>query len=440
MIVAHGGSGENAKKLSVLDGGSLVYQKTVELDYAVSAIAYLASENRYLIKLRDENTCLLLDGNFHQDGDPILLPRARASDAVKDVTADNRYIYFLKNDETILLVDRRSTRYQELALPFDQNTCKAVSLCIRQKAFLFGVIYSPIETDKKDVMQLLTAAPRQTEKDAAPADLFTEEMRKEVDTSGLSATKLFNTYTVAGSPSPNTVMQGGCTDGRYAYFCMENQAGNYSNTYLHDTRIVKVDLSTNQLAAISDPLKLHHSNDMCYNALTGQLVVAHNGKEANIVSFVDPETLTVIGTQVLPMSIYSITHEPTTDRYVVGKAGGRNYAILDGNFNVLVMHLDAGPYTNYTDTSPTTQGIDCDEKYIYSVLGVKYTETVDGTSKTLWRNYLVVHNWRGDYLFTKILPNMTAESENVFHVGNTVYVGCNGGSDPVYRYDIVVNE
>ena len=165
-------------------------------------------------------------------------------------------------------------------------------------------------------------------------------------------------------------------------------------------------------------------------------IIVSNGKEANVISFIDPDTLKVVGTQILPYNVYSIAHEPTTDRYVVGKGGGRNYAILDGDFNVLVPHLDVGPYTHYTDTNPTTQGIDCDEKYIYSVLGVKRTTEVDGTSKTYWENYLVVHDWNGEYLFAKILPNMTAESENVFHVGNTVYVGCNGGNDPVYRFDI----
>ena len=440
LVVTHGGSGEDARRLYLIDPGTLTLRRTVELDYAVSAISYIAAENRYLVKLRDENTCYLLDGSFRQSGEPIALPRVLASDAIKDVTADARYIYFLQNNGSIMLVDRRSTRYQTLPLPFDQSTIKSVSLCIRQKSFLVGVICSPVDKDEKDSIQLLTATPKQTEKDATPADLFTEEMRAEVDISGLANTKMFDTYTKAGSPAKNTVMQGGCTDGKYAYICMENQAGNYSNTYLHDTRIVKVELATKKLAAVSEPLKLHHSNDMCYNALTGQLIVLHNGKEANVISFVDPDTLTVIGTQILPMGVYSIAHEPTTDRYVVGKSGGRNYAILDGNFNVLVRHLDAGPYTHYTDTNPVTQGIDCDETYIYSVLGVKYTETVDGTSKTLWRNFLVVHNWRGDYLFAKILPNMTVESENVFHVGNTIYVGCNGGNDPVYRFDIVVSE
>ncbi|MBE6690911.1 MAG: hypothetical protein E7590_06465 [Ruminococcaceae bacterium] len=434
LAVAHGGS--EPQRVSLIDPASLTVQDTVMLDVAISAIAYLPQSNRYLVKLQKENVCYLLDGAFRREGEPIALPRVLASGTVKDMTADDRYTYFLKDDGSILIADRRTTRYQSLELPFDLTQRTMVSLCLEQKSILFGAVSTPNKSEDKLPDAILSSTMVQTAQDAAPGDLFTEALREEVDTTGLTNTKMFDTYTVAGSPAKNTVMQGGCTDGRYAYICMENQAGNYSNTYLHDTRIVKVDLATKKLVKLSEPLKLHHSNDMCYNALTGQLIVLHNGKEANVLSFVDPETLTVIGTQILPFYVYSIAHEPTTDRYVVGKSGGRNYAVLDGNFKVIRSHLDVGPYTNYTDTNPVTQGIDCDEKYIYSVLGVKYTETDGDTTRTLWRNYLVVHDWSGKYLFAKILPGMTVESENVFHVGNTVYVGCNGGKDPVYRFEI----
>jgi len=429
LVVVHGGS--NAQRLSLVDPQTMKVQSTVELDVAVSAIAYLAQSNRYLVKLQNENTCYLLNGAFQREGEPITLPRALASNAAKGMTADERYIYFLQNNNELFLVDRYSTRYQSFALPFYlTNEQMPVSLCIYQKAFLFATVVTPKQSEGKPYNMMQTATWAQTAADAALGELFTEDMIAEVDSYGLSSAKLFDAYTIGGSPAKNTVMQGGCTDGKYAYICMENQAGNYSNTYLHDTRIVKVNLSTGRLVRISEPLKLHHSNDMCYNALTGQLIVLHNGMESNILSFIDPETLTVTGTQFLPMNVYSIAHEPTTDRYVVGKSGGRNYAILDGNFRVLVSHVDVGPYTYYTDTNPVTQGIDCDEKYIYAVLGVKNTDT------NQWTNYMVVHDWNGTYLFAKILPNITAESENIFHIGNTIFVGCNGGNDPVYRLNV----
>ena len=435
LAVCHG-----SYQVSLLDPSGFEIRQTYTLQHPVSAISYHAQSNRYLVKLRDENSCLWLDPAFRQDGAALALPAAAGTLNVADMAVGDRYIHLLiphadtgTPRASIFTVDRRTTRYLTTTLPIDLTEQSAVTLCARD-ANLYVGLENPEMTDSVVKLEFYRTG---TEKN--PSSLFTDSfLALGVSSAGISASKRFNTYTVAGSPTGNTVMQGGCTDGEYAYICMENQAGNYSNTYLHNTRIVKVRLSDNSLAAVSQPLPLHHSNDMCYNSKTGLLLVAHNGKQADTISYVDPDTLQVVGKQVLPYSIYSIAYEPLSDRYVVGLSSGvlgssgRDYAIFDGNFNVIDPFLNVGPYTHYTDVKPTTQGIDCDSKYIYSVLGVNGD---DG-----WVNWIVVHDWNGNFVCAKILPGVTVESENVFHVGTTFYVGFNGGSDPVYRFTVQVQE
>ena len=432
LVICHGDS-----TVSVVDPQTMKVTSTHTLPCAADAMTYLPVQNRYLVRSRTANECLWLTPAFVQDGVPLALPAAAGNLTVADMTADSRYTHLLVTglrDQNgieragVFTADRRSTRYFTTLLPLDL-TEQSVTAIAAYDADLYVTTQHTLGSGAAVRVRFARSGAEK-----APHDLFFDAfMNGGVTSSGLVATKCFDTYTAAGKPAGNTVMQGGCTDGKYAYICMENQAGNYSNTDLHDTRIVKVDLSNNQLAMVSAPLKLHHSNDMCYNSKTGLLLVLHNGKQANTLSYIDPNTLTVVGQQVLPYSVYSIAYEPITDRYVVGLSSGangssgRDYAVFDGNFNVLVPFLHAGPYTHYSETKPVTQGIDCDSDYIYSVLGV---------NNNGWTNWLVVHDWQGNYKFAKLLPDVTVESENIFHVGNAFYVGFNGGNDPVYRFDI----
>ena len=435
LVVCHDGY-----SVSVLDPDSFAILHTYTLQRPVSAIGYLAQTNRYLVKDRDENSLLWLDGVFRQDGAALALPAVVGSMSVSDMAVGERYVHLLIPHSgtglaraAIFTVDLRSTRYLTTSLPIDLTEQSAVSLSMCDAALYVGV-----EAPDMGGNVVKTEFYR-TGTESSLAEQFTEGfIDLGVSSIGITAAFRFNTYSLAGSPTGYTVMQGGCTDGKYAYLLMENQAGNYSNTYLHTTRVVKVRLSDNALIAVSQPLPLHHSNDACYNSKTGLLVVALNGKQADTVAFIDPDTLQIVGRQVLPYSIYSIAYEPLSDRYVVGLStnangsSGRDYAILDGNFNVLMPFVNVGPYTHYSETKPTTQGIDCDSRYIYSVLGVNGE---DG-----WTNWLVVHDWNGNYVCAKLLPDVTAESENLFHVGSDFYVAFNGGSDPVYRFRITFRE
>ena len=73
-----------------------------------------------------------------------------------------------------------------------------------------------------------------------------------------------------------------------------------------------------------------------------------------------------------------------------------------------------------------SQGIDCDSKYFYVIL----------TAKPAWTTYLAVFDYAGNYCFTKEIPSITLESENIFHIGKTLYINCYKSGNPVYKINI----
>ena len=62
------------------------------------------------------------------------------------------------------------------------------------------------------------------------------------------------------------------------------------------------------------------------------------------------------------------------------------------------------------------------------------------TGKKVWTDYLLAFDYEGNHVFTKVLPGMTLEVENIFHIGKDIYITCNGslkGSrSPCYRLTV----
>lgn len=219
----------------------------------------------------------------------------------------------------------------------------------------------------------------------------------------------------------HVVVQGGCTDGTYMYVCMENQAGDYEHTSKHTTIICKLELATGQLVAMSAPLKLDHSNDMAYNSTTGELIVVHCGSENGrnkTLSFLDPETLTILRTRdaILPNGAYALAYNATRNQYVTGDGGSASLSVCNAGF----AYLDT---MSSFATGHITQGIDCDDDYIYSVLTGDGKDGIDDEGF----GYLVISTWEGKLVATCRIPLPTGESseietECIFHVGNDFYV------------------
>ncbi len=196
-----------------------------------------------------------------------------------------------------------------------------------------------------------------------------------------------------------TVLQGGGTDGKYAYYAFLNKA---TDTAV----IVKIDIASRETVKISDPLNTGHTNDITYNPKLGKLVVNNSNDSWFRVSFIDPETLTETGYHVNAVSSRGISYIEETDQYVLG--GVFDFYITDSGFNLQSQFTCGNPQY-------TTQGLFCDGKYIYDA---RY----NSDDKT---NYVTVNSIDAKYWGTATIPGVTGELENIFRIGNEFYIAYN---------------
>lgn len=200
-----------------------------------------------------------------------------------------------------------------------------------------------------------------------------------------------------------TVKQGGWTDGVYYYqlFIKKDTASDEENNIV---KLVKYDLATGEVVKISKDLGLNHANDLTYNPKRNVFVAVHNNPNRKKLSLIDPETFEVVDTVTLGCKIFSLDYNETHDRYVIGVAGGQKFRILDADFQ-FVSDTVYEPTT--LSNGYTTQGVTCDDKYIYFVL---YNE-----------NCLTIYDWDGNFI-SYVKLNISGEPENLSVVGNDIYI------------------
>lgn len=426
LVIANGDS-----TVSTVDPETLELVETYDTSSNIVAITYLQSEGVYTVRYENKNALADLDADFVQTRIRSL-PSGSSDYTILDVTSDSEYIYLLvdsgKNASArlragVLIYHIESARCLKNVFALDTSSRTLTTLSVNGNDFLVGTA----SFIHDDVFFKGALVPAEQER---PAELIGRVLENRVDSKGLSSKMLFKTYPLAGNLGSHTVMQGGGTDGKYAYFCMEDQKNDYHNTPIHTTRLVKVDMETCELVDVSEPLSLGHSNDLCYNSRTNKLLVVHCGftsEDTARVSIVDPDTLTVEEVITLPFGTHCMSYDETSDRYIVGRS--RNFAILDSNFQVLVSKVNVGSDSFCKEEELITQGCDSDSEYVYFVYGGR-------NSGGPWVNYLVAYDWNGNMVTAKVIPNMTEESENIFHIGNTIYVACNGNNAPVYEITI----
>lgn len=218
-----------------------------------------------------------------------------------------------------------------------------------------------------------------------------------------------------------TSPQGGYTDGVYhyqAWVCQDAASDEADNR----VRIVKTELSTGKVIAVSQDLALNHANDITYNAALDRLVVVHNKPNKYTVSFIDPETLEITDTGQCPKKIYAMHYSAARNQYVVGLSGGQSFRVLDSELAA----TDGGPFEPTDRTKGyTTQGMTGDERYLYFVL---YRQSA-----------ITVYDWDGNFVTLIELDDAKGEAENISVVGNYIYVTVylHGGNTTVYRVDPV---
>lgn len=207
------------------------------------------------------------------------------------------------------------------------------------------------------------------------------------------------------------ILQGGCTDGKYAYYCSLNTLTNLCS-------ISKYEIATWKEVARRDGMPVDHGNDITYNRDKDCLVVCHNTPRRTYVSYVNKNTLKIIETFEIPLKIFSITYDSIKDRYCVGIAHTFDFAILDKDFNVVKKFKGVVP------ESTAKQGMDSDNKYIYFLLS--------------FPNAISVYDWDGNHkgIFKMNDDAKKYESENIFHINDDLYIGYNSGYGKVYKTTI----
>ena len=220
-------------------------------------------------------------------------------------------------------------------------------------------------------------------------------------------------------PNPDSqckTKQGGWTDGVYYYqiFIKKDTASDEENNIV---KLVKYNIETGEVVKTSENLGLNHANDLTYNPKRNIFVAVHNNPNRKKLSIIDPETFEVVDTVTLECKIFSLDYNAERDQYVIGIAGGQKFRFLNADFTYAddVIHQPTTLSKGYT-----TQGVSCDENYIYFVL---YNQ-----------NCITVYDWNGNFI-SYVKLNISGEPENLSVVGNEIYIS-SAHSDGAHIYRI----
>lgn len=266
-------------------------------------------------------------------------------------------------------------------------------------------------------------------------------------------------------------MQGGCTDGEYNYFAfiVRNALQEHMDTRIVCYKIDEPESSRILYWTTGLKSKLQHINDMTYNSITGEIVIACckggyyqqlytiNANEFRFTPSDDQQNQTKIFQDAVNLNLVrhnvscmvtSIGFNETRNQYVVGLSKQTNYmAILDSDFNLI---KKVGYEPQDRDTDWAGQGLHCDNKYIY----LTQFDLIEGTGRQITDSYesrIKIFDWNGDHKRTirfEVDKNATEENldpgepsknerycevENMFVVDNRVYLGFNCLYDKEYR-------
>ena len=152
--------------------------------------------------------------------------------------------------------------------------------------------------------------------------------------------------------------------------------------------------------ARSERLRVSHGNDIVYKKNTNELLVVHCYPDGKMVSVFDADTLKFKRKIELPISIYCMSYDESLDCYWVGVSGGDTFAKLDADFKFVKRYMSQ--MHDYV-----TQGMDCDDTYLYFV---RYK-----------KNCVIVYTKDGGYVGEYPLT-FPGEPENICHIGDYFYV------------------
>ena len=205
-------------------------------------------------------------------------------------------------------------------------------------------------------------------------------------------------------------VQGGCTDGKYAYYVLYNRK-------VEKCKVVKVNLSGMKVEKVSGVLSIAHGNDMTYNSQTKRLIVTHTNVNAKRISIINPSSLKIEKSfdVSIPKKMSGVSDKELKKANgfcgIAYNAKKKQYAALMKNTgDVMILNSSFVPvsYVKLSKKSTLTkQGIDVTDDYIL----ISYSG---------YPNIIMVYTWDGQYV-SKINVKKGYEIENIYHIGKQYY-------------------
>ena len=239
------------------------------------------------------------------------------------------------------------------------------------------------------------------------------------------------------------VAQGGCTDGKYAYYLMvssSNQKG----------RVAVVDMETNELVKVSGVLKICHGNGMTYDSKRKQLVIVGRDEPENGVyrrqelTCVDADPSSKKFLKIIPerqrnigysyfaddttnfkasersKGVCALSYSPKYDVYVANQRINHNLIIIDPDSLQAIGIVQTTVIAAYPEVY---QAMDGDDQYAYLLLsGYSRRNT----------NIVLALDWNS----SKLVDSNGHRREYVPEKWNCINGNGNGSKSPVAVYTL----
>ncbi|MBO5702377.1 MAG: hypothetical protein J6S71_08060 [Clostridia bacterium] len=213
------------------------------------------------------------------------------------------------------------------------------------------------------------------------------------------------------------VSQGSATDGKYAYVAMKDGSG-----AAEVDKIVKIDMATWDVVAVSETFPLDHANDITYDPVKKQLIVVN--MLSNTVSLIDAETLAFIDATALTFGTWGAGYVDGASQYAFLAHGTPSgLVITDTDFKP----IRSSPLAD--STGYVGQGMDADSKYAYVPLSPS-----SGKNDNIIQIYDIT---TGEYLgIVSVATKM--ESESMFHANGKQYMHFNSQGSQIAELEYYI--
>ena len=213
----------------------------------------------------------------------------------------------------------------------------------------------------------------------SPGVTFDESLYRTVINRSIKAKKIKNVELrtmIKENSDGYAVVQGGCTDGKYAYYLMVS-------SYTQNGRILKVNIRNNKVVGRSKILNTWHGNGMTYDSKRKQLVVIAREHRKQEITVVDARTLKITRQEDVKYDYYEFAGKDsltrTHQRQGLAAIAYVNrydcYVALERTYNNLLFfdpdtfEAVGIAYTDILRDYPGTfQAMDADDKYVYLLL------------------------------------------------------------------------